>query len=182
MRLSVRLTADSVEKAIREVKQYKKRLLANADELSRKLAEDGAKLASAKVREVATYGNLNDIAASIHPQKKSSGHWIVIADNFKAPYVELGTGVQGSNSQHPKSAEMGWAYMTGDFTWYNGKFGWWYPTTPDDPNTTLTQTENGDWVAFTSGMPARPFMHETAMQLKETVYSTALEVFKNDKG
>lgn len=181
MKISMKLSVDSVDKAIRELRQYKKQITVNSDELSHRIAKEGAEKAAKKVRGMATYGNLNDIASSIDARKKSNGHWVVATNNFKAPYVEFGTGVRGKNSPHPVAPQMGWTYMTGQFTYHDGKLGWWYPTTSDDPNTTLRQTENGDWIAFTSGMPSRPFMHETAIELKSSVRSTAREVFKNDK-
>ena len=180
MKIKMKLSVSSVNSAINKVKQYQKQLSAKTDEVSKELAQSGAEKASLKVRQKATYGNLNDIASSIEARKKSDGHWIVVTDNFKAPYVEFGTGVRGKNSPHPESAEMGWAYMTGHFTYHNGQLGWWYPTTADDPNTTLRQTETGDWIAFTAGMPSRPFMHETALELRNEAKDTVKKVFKSD--
>jgi len=37
--------------------------------------------------------------------------------------------------------------------------------------------ENGNWY-FTQGMPSRPFMYETSMELMNLVVKTAREVFK----
>ena len=79
---------------------------------------------------------------------------------IKSPaiFVELGTGIRGSESQHPDAGELGWSY---------GDRGWIYPTDAEASNPLKQQNKNGDWFAYTNGQPARPFAYEAAMYTKE---------------
>lgn len=83
----------------------------------------------------------------------SNGIYISVDSDY-AMYVEYGTGIVGSENPHPKS---GWIYDINS----RGDGGWWYPTTDEDPNPTKYITSNGDYVAWTKGIPSRPFMYMT---------------------
>lgn len=73
-----------------------------------------------------------------------------------ASFVEYGTGIIGSTNPHPKVPDD-WEYDVNN----HGMSGWWYPTTESDPNPTKTKTKNGNFIAFTRGIPSRPFMYDT---------------------
>ena len=75
-----------------------------------------------------------------------------------ATFVELGTGIKGSEEPHPSATEIGWIY---------GDHSWIYPTDENASNPNKWQTENGDWLGFTRGQPARPFAYEAAMFTKQ---------------
>ena len=59
-----------------------------------------------------------------------------------------------------------WNYNTGKtiFEIEPGQYGWFY------------QGDDGKWY-FTQGMPSRPFMYETSIELMQLVVRTAKEVF-----
>lgn len=178
MKIRMGLSTSSIDSAIKELRRYKKSLSQKTELLAKELANKGQQQAAQNVREYATYGNLQDIAASIRV-KKIKGKYRIYTNNRKAPFVEFGTGVRGRNDPHPNAALMSWAYVVGaTFTWYNGAYGWWYPTFADDLNPTTKQTETGDWIAFTSGMPARPFMHDTYLWLLTQKGDIARSVFR----
>lgn len=74
-----------------------------------------------------------------------------------AMFVEFGTGPKGEENPYIGDS-MGWKYNTGDnIKEYaiNGVTvtGWFYP-------------DGSGGYRFTSGMPSRPFMYETAMELR----------------
>lgn len=178
MKIRMSLSSGSIDGAIKELRKYKKTLSQKAGMVAKELADRGRDKAAQNVREYATYGNLQDIAASIRV-KQVKGKYRIYTANRIAPFVEFGTGVRGRNDPHPNAALMAWAYVTGSkFTWYNGEYGWWYPTTADDLNPTAKQTETGDWIAFTTGMPSRPFMHDAYLWLKSQKGDIARSVFK----
>lgn len=185
MKIKVKLTASSLKQAAKELEKYAKSLPQKTETLQAELAKQGQKKAVAEINSMAKYGgSLVDIANSIKVYKVGNKYRIS-TDNFKAPYVEFGTGVKGSQSPHELSSEFGWGYQIGShFTMWHGMIGWWYPTTADDKNTSTREVKDengeptGEYVAFTMGMPHRPFMYNTALYLHENVYKTAQEVFK----
>lgn len=73
---------------------------------------------------------------------------------LKAKYNEFGTGIKGSENPHPSEG------MT-----YKDE-GWWYPTDENDKNSTKRETENGELIAYTKGLPAQKGYYE-AIQLAE---------------
>ena len=77
-----------------------------------------------------------------------------------AAFVEFGTGYWGNMQSHPLANEKGWKYDVND----HGEKGWFY-------------YKDGGW-HWTNGMPARPFMLETAWDLAERVQEIAKEVFR----
>ena len=73
-----------------------------------------------------------------------------------AVYLEYGTGIVGSENQHPQFERAGWEYDVNN----HGEKGWWYPTNENDPNP-HKKTANGILYGHTKGHPSRPFMYET---------------------
>lgn len=83
-------------------------------------------------------------------------------------YVEFGTGIVGSENQHPalESGEAKWGYDIKG----HGESGWWYPAKEGNWRNPYTfRGENGNLLAWTKGMPSRPFMYDTMLWLKEQV-------------
>ena len=66
---------------------------------------------------------------------------------------------------YPFPEGVEWNYNTGKtiFEIENGQYGWFYPA------------EDGTW-RFTQGMPSRPFMYETAVELMTEIAKTEKEV------
>ena len=84
--------------------------------------------------------------------------------NEKGAYVEFGTGIVGSENSHPDTSIVGWKYDTNK----HGEKGWHY-------------FKDGAW-HWTQGMPSRPFMYNTASELRSmnTIADIAREVFGSD--
>lgn len=86
-----------------------------------------------------------------------------------ADFVEYGTGIIGMDNQHP-NLPAGWEYLGGyrGVSSYNAQFdrGWYYPTTPDDPNP-YKHEYNGQLYGYTMGLPSRPYMYDTWVWAKE---------------
>ena len=97
---------------------------------------------------------------SIHAEQKS-GVGYVIADAAHAAFVCFGTGIVGKNNQHPNIAIAGWKYDVND----HGELGWWY----------IGRDGRAHW---TKGMPSRPYMYNTAQQLRQIVIPAAKEALK----
>jgi hypothetical protein len=166
------LSKSSVKRAIRQLKAYKSELTYKCQKLAESLAEKGVEIARVEVAELDAIFT-GELAESIHSEYEGSveggGVWAVIADSEHAIFVELGTGIVGKESPYIGDfpADVSWNYASGNtiFKTKDGRYGWFYPG------------DDGKWY-FTEGMPSRPFMYNTANELKELIVETAEEVFK----
>lgn len=156
----------------KQLVDYKNNVLQQkVDLLAKSLAEKGVAIAQTNI---ATYdaiftGELiSSIEARYGGSTKGSAVFYVVADSRHAVFVEFGTGQLGLEGSYPYPFPEGveWNYNTGKtiFEIENGQYGWFYPA------------EDGTW-RFTQGMPSRPFMYETAVELMTEIAKTAKEVF-----
>ena len=156
----------------KQLVDYKNNVLQQkVDLLAKRLAEKGVAIAQTNI---ATYdaiftGELiSSIEARYGGSTKGTAVFYVVADSRHAVFVEFGTGQLGLEGSYPYPFPEGieWNYNTGKtiFEIENGQYGWFYPA------------EDGTW-RFTQGMPSRPFMYETAVELMTEVAKTAKEVF-----
>lgn len=156
----------------KQLVDYKNNVLQQkVDLLAKRLAEKGVAIAQTNI---ATYdaiftGELiSSIEARYGDSTKGSAVFYVVADSRHAVFVEFGTGQLGLEGSYPYPFPEGveWNYNTGKtiFEIENGQYGWFYPA------------EDGKWY-FTQGMPSRPFMYETAVELMTEIAKTAKEVF-----
>lgn len=153
------LNEKDIDRAIREVKQFKKIFLEKCNRLVQALTDEGAEIARIKVAELdAVYTGelMNSIEGYYSP---TSNVGIIKAGTYYAAYVEFGTGVVGSQSPHPNP--QGWQYDVNA----HGDEGWVYY---DD--------ESGKF-RWTKGFKSRPFMYNTARQLEKECKKIAVEVF-----
>ena len=163
------LDPKSIEKAIKQLNQYKKEVEAKATELAQRLTDLGANIVRMKIVEMGAYysGELLSGVDGYFSPSLNAGFIRVTSDHVA--FVEFGTGVVGQSNPH-KSGEYlslaSWGYATGSkiFTTKDGKVGWIYPT------------DDGGF-RFTEGMPSRPFMYETALELERQFLQIAKEVF-----
>lgn len=150
MQTKIKVSLGSLDKAIKEIELLKKKIEERKKVLLEKLCERGAEIA----REECPV-DTGDLRSSIqHMVEDIAG--MVVATSGHAAYVEFGTGVVGSGSPHPT---MPWAYDVNA----HGFDGWWYM--------------KNDELHWTAGMPARPFMYNTAKRLAEEAPEIAKEVF-----
>ena len=94
----------------------------------------------------------------------------MVTGSSHAAVVEMGSGIIGKQSPYPGKLPDGvtWNYASGKTIRQlaDGRYGWFYPG------------DDGNWY-FTEGMPSRPFMYYTSLQLMKLVEKTVKEVFKN---
>ncbi len=145
----MKLTTRSIEDAIREVKEYKRKLNDRVKALIRELVDKGVEIAKAQVRELgAVYtGQLEESITGFFDEETGLG--IIRTDCPYAIYVEFGTGVVGERNPHPEPIE-GWQYDVNE----HGDKGWWYFNERD---------QKWHW---TKGMVSRPFMYNTLQLLR----------------
>ncbi len=154
-----------MRKAAAEVRAYKARIEKLAVDLTAELAAQGAQIALVEAADIKDTGTL---LSSIVGEAGGNYGFVKCKCGY-AVYVEFGTGVVGSKKQHPDLSIVGWRYDVNG----HGELGWWYPTTYSDPNPYKRKSKDGKIYAWTKGMPSRPFMYNTAQQLRRLVIPTA---------
>lgn len=157
----IRCTLDrkEIDRAIKELKQYKQEFIKKCNQLVQELTEYGVDVAKVEVTQLdAVYtGELrNSIEGYFSP---STGVGIIRAGAYYAVYVEFGTGVVGSQSPHPNP--NGYQYDVNQ----HGDEGWVY------------YDDDSGGFRWTKGFKSRPFMYNTARQLEKDCKKIATEVF-----
>lgn len=165
------LSVKSIEELKKQLIDYRDNALqAKTKELARRLAEKGVEIAKANVTKldaVFTGELMNSIHEKDGGSTKTYAIFYIVADSEHAAFVEFGTGQIGEEAPYPYPLPEGvkWEYNSGKtiFEISPGQYGWFYQ-------------KNGEWY-FTQGMPSRPFMYETSLELYDIVLQTAKEVF-----
>jgi len=154
------LSTKEINRAIRELEQYKKELNRKTSLLIEALTDRGVEIAKAQIRELgAVYtGELEESITGYFNPTVQVG--IIRAGAPYAIYVEFGTGIVGAGSPHP--APAGWRYDVNN----HGEAGWWYFNDRD---------QKWHW---TKGIKSRPFMYNTVQILERESVRIAKEVFK----
>lgn len=171
--IKMELSQKSIQNAIKELKSYQNSLEYKCRLLAEKLAEKGVEIARVQVADLDAIFT-GELIQSIHSEYQGSvkggAIFSVVADSKHAVFVELGTGIVGQESPYIGELPEGvtWEYASGKTIRQlaDGRYGWFY-------------NKNGQWY-FTEGMPSRPFMYYTAVELKEEILTTAKEVFGSD--
>lgn len=167
------LSVKGLENLKKELLNYKNNTLQQKiDLLAKTLAEKGVKIAQANISSLDAIFT-GELINSVHTRKgsgsKMTAIFYIVADSKHAAFVEFGTGQLGQEGGYPYPFPEGiaWEYNTGKtiFEIEPGQYGWFYPG------------DDGKWY-FTQGMPSRPFMYETSLELMQIVKETALEVFR----
>lgn len=161
------LSISSIRQLQKELVRYQEYLTNKAAQLAKALSEIGVDIAQVQVADLDAIFT-GELIASIHSEyKDSTKHgaiFAVVADSSHAIYVEIGTGIVGA--QHPYPGKLPVIYAQGKTIRQlsDGRYGWFY------------QDDNGDWW-FTEGMPSRPFMYLTSLELQEQIVNVAMDIF-----
>lgn len=164
------LTPASIQKAIDTVKKLQKDLGRALSELSRVLMDKGVEVAQIEISSMGAVdtGTLFEHIYGFYNESTHTG--AIFTDAPYAIYVEYGTGIVGAGSPHPQPGKAGWNYDKNN----HGEEGWWYPS-PTGWYIPKGGLNNEDKLplAWTKGMPSRPFMYNTMREL---------EVFAKEEG
>lgn len=157
--LNIKMTLDpgSVANALREIQLFESRLKPAMDCLITYLAEKGVEIARAELiffddpayqtgalSESVTYHIENGDGVVTAGEGLMDGY----GTGSYAIYVEYGTGIFGADINN--HGLNGW--------WYPAPWGWWTPA---------TGKHAGEKMAWTLGMPPRPFMQNTLHDLED---------------
>ena len=171
--LKANLSVSSIRQLQKDLIRYQEYLTNKAAQLAKRLSELGVDIAQVQIADLDAIFT-GELIASIHSEYKDSTKYgaifAVVADSSHAVFVEFGTGQRGKDKPYPYPLPEGvsWDYNVGKTIRQNpvtGRYFWFYPG------------QDGKW-HYTEGMPARPFLHNTSMELIREVPKIAKEVFK----
>lgn len=165
--LKAGLSVSEIRKLQKDLMRYQEYLTNKAAQLAKRLSEIGVDIAQVQIADLDAIFT-GELIASIHSEfKDSTKHgaiFAVVADDESAIFVEMGTGIVGA--KHPYPGKLPAVYAQGKTIrkLADGRYGWFY------------QDDNGDWW-FTEGMPSRPFLYNTSLELQKKVVETAIDIF-----
>lgn len=149
-RIKLSLGTASVEEAIKQVKEYQEKIKKLDEKSVEKIVDSGVSEAKniAIAWDAYDSGELyNGIVGEVNQNKGK-----IISTAPHSMYVEFGTGIEGERGKHPENVAFGWVY---DIHHHKDK-GWFY------------RGDDGK-LHWTKGMPARPFMYDTAQILRQSI-------------
>ena len=172
--IDLKLSASGIRQAINELRQYKSDVDRKVTELIRELITEGENHVAAYI--ATNISATGELLRGINSTLVNDRLGLVEVNGEYAVFVEFGTGIVGSEHQHPDVAILSWWVYDSEG---HGNLGWWYPSEATDLNPTKYQATNGKWYAWTKGMPSRPFMYESAQRLRNEVMPVARRVFNS---
>ncbi len=166
------LSASSITKLQNELKKYRDSVEYKTKLLAERLAERGVEIARVQIADLDAIftGELIESLRSEYVESVPHGAvFAVVTDSDHAAFVEFGTGQKGNDTPYPYPLPDGvsWSYNVGQTIRYNsakGTYYWFYPG------------DDGQW-HYTEGMPSRPFMYNTSLELAKEVVEIAKEIF-----
>ena len=171
--LTATLSVLSIKQLQKDLEKYRDSLTYKARLLAEKLSERGVEIARVQIADLDAIFT-GELIQSLHSEYKSSTQYgaifAVVTDSEHCAFVEFGTGQRGEDRPYPYTLPEGvsWDYNVGKTIRQNavtGRYYWFYPG------------QDGLW-HYTEGMPSRPFMYLTSMELIKEVPKIAKEVFK----
>jgi len=123
-KITVDLSAKSIDSAIKEVRKYKAWVLAKEKELRQRLAMLGASVASIRF-STAIYNGTNDVTVRVEDDGSMA---TIYAEGESVAFIEFGAGAKHGYG-HPQAGEFGvgpGTYPDGKGNWDNPK-GWYIP-------------------------------------------------------
>ena len=171
--LKADLSISSIRNLQKELEKYRDSLTYKVRLLAEKLSERGIEIARVQIADLDAIFT-GELIQSLHSEYKGSTQYgaifAIVTDSDHAVFVEFGTGQRGEDKPYPYPLPEGvsWDYNVGKTIRQNsvtGRYYWFYPG------------QDGKW-HYTEGMPSRPFLHNTSMELIREAPKIAKEIFK----
>ena len=159
--ISFDLSEKGINRAIRELEEYRKELIRKCNELIRRLTDHGYEFAKFEVLRMGAF-DTGELADSIQGYfDPDVGIGFIRAECWYAIYVEYGTGIVGKKNAHPEPGTHGWVYDVNN----HDESGWVY-----------FNEREGKYMR-TKGQPSHPFMYNTMRELQRRAVDMAASVF-----
>ena len=170
--IKVRLNEQSIDRAIKELNDYKKWLTDKTKEFLKALADEGVEIASAKFGQ-AVYDGTNDVTCQM--EDRGENKVAVMAIGSVTLFIEFGTGVRYPDN-HPEAAENG--MVRGAYGYKLGRLekGWRYTGEPGSNGEVITEGKHAGEI-HTYGNPANMSMYLTVRELQDKFEEIARRVY-----
>ena len=167
--INVGLSTSSINKAIKDLRQYKNDFLAKEKRLLEGLANIGVKEASIRFT-TAMYDGVNDVTVTLD---KTNNGYAIVAEGQAVAFIEFGAGVyHNSGSPYPEPLPEG-VVGIGEYGQGKGKRRAWFYK--GEAGTNGEVQKNG--VVKTRGNPAAMPMWYASEEMKNAILQIAREVF-----
>ena len=168
--ISVKLNSESIDRAIKELKQYERWLAEKEKQLLKRLAEIGYWEAQIRFSS-AIYDGVNDVTVTMDDSGKGCA---IVAEGQAVAFIEFGTGVVNnpSGQYYPLPLPEGIVGI-GEYGQGKGKNRAWFYY--GDPGTNGEVQESG--VVKTRGNPANMPMWYASEEMRKSILQIAREVF-----
>ena len=170
--IKVKLSPDSINAAISELKTWYKDTKDKAHEFLRELATQGVQIANAKFA-MASYDGTNDV--TVRFEDESDTKVAVVATGSATLFIEFGTGVTYPDN-HPEMSKS--PAGRGQYGYGLGKMkrGWYYDGDPGTDGVVVTHGKHAGSV-HTFGNQANMCMYNTVKDLEDVIADTARRIF-----
>ena len=170
--IKVQLNEASINRAIKELEDYKKWLLSKTKEFLKALADEGVEIANTKFAK-AVYDGTNDVSCSV--EERGDNKIAVVAVGGATLFIEFGTGVKYPDN-HPEAGKHG--MVRGQYGYKLGRLpqGWRYEGDPGSNGEVITEGKHVGEV-HTYGNPANMSMYQTIRELEEKCEEIARRVY-----
>ena len=164
----------SLQQAIKQIEAYRDDLPRKCQEICRRLAEEGVRVADAAINSV-PIGKTITLTTDINPSKmgcqaimKMTGRETRTEDGrvfYTALAIEFGAGIYYNSNTNPKSAEFGMGVGTFPGQTHAFQDGWYY------------LGNDGNW-HYSHGVQASMPMYKASVALRQKIDSIIKDVFK----
>lgn len=170
--IKVQLNEAGINRAIKELEDYKKWLVNKTKEFLKALADEGVEIANTKFAK-AVYDGTNDVSCSV--EERGDNKIAVVAVGGATLFIEFGTGVKYPDN-HPEAGKQG--MVRGQYGYKLGRLpqGWRYEGDPGSNGEVITEGKHVGEV-HTYGNPANMSMYLTIRELEEKFEEIARRVY-----
>lgn len=167
--ISVRLSGQSIDQAIKDLEQYKKELSKKIQRFTEELAIIGLKEASIRFT-TAIYDGVNDVSVSL---SGNGNEYIIEAKGKAVAFIEFGSGVTHNTSEPYPNPRPSGIVGIGDYGKGMGKRKAWFYY--GEPGSNGEMGKNG--IVKTRGNPAAMPMWYATEEMKDSIIKLVKEVF-----
>ena len=179
----------TLDKALKQIEQYQKRLRELIPEFLKACAETVRDMANNIISGLPYESDIiSGLQNSWKTETTDDGQVVTLINNYdKAVYIEFGTGLVGKTKQHKEADEAGYQYDVNG----HGAKGWRFIHSGDEPldvpdryySDTKSINHTGMWFSVhTTGAPATMFLYQAATEFAERkVYERVWKEFASKR-
>lgn len=158
MEYSLELSVEGMEKGIKILKDYQKKLERARIKIINRLADKFIEIVKDNIPV-----DTGELLNSINKIQIAKDVIEVYTDNYYSQFVEFGTGIVGSNNPHPDISSINWRYDVNE----HGEKGWKY------------QTRDGVW-HWTKGQEGKEYWYKAYQYVDAHFMEIAEQVYREE--